>query len=479
MFRPRICRIAALLGVMVLSRATAQPIRIAGELTFNQWSDHQIRKLAFEVDVDPTTAKWVISLRKTPSESSTYSIVTGCDGANVFSLLTPDDSFLARAANDPGMVPIIGTVKSGIFPPWDFEGTAKLWLAYCYPFYRNRLKDELPSSIVHPEVKNHPFIKADFAWKKETGIFPSSVTLWSHERVLQNGDEIREMPLPHPYENGYKQGQLNVSASSTVRGMQIPAQFTFDVFNMKSEALNSDDLNDVQTWTCNVRDITAITDDFFPPKITARTIIADSRVSPDSGISHVSYITSVGWLDPSTARFQAAVKNAAKSPMPDLPFDLDREKPLWAKSFLNQKAPPLVVEQWLKGMPQTKGRFVLVDFWATWCGPCRAAIAELNEIQQHFGDQIAVIGLSDEDAVTVQKFQALAQSKNPDWVLHYYGAIDTQKRMSRAVEVQGIPHVMIIDPEGIVRWEGLPNFPVHRLTVDVVQDIIRKYGRDQ
>jgi cytochrome c biogenesis protein CcmG/thiol:disulfide interchange protein DsbE len=45
------------------------------------------------------------------------------------------------------------------------------------------------------------------------------------------------------------------------------------------------------------------------------------------------------------------------------------EKRLWAKSFLNQKAPDLVVEHWLSKTPDTHGKFVLVDFWATMVWP--------------------------------------------------------------------------------------------------------------
>src|SRR6184192_849229 len=77
------------------------------------------------------------------------------------------------------------------------------------------------------------------------------------------------------------------------------------------------------------------------------------------------------------------------------------EKQLWAKSLLNQKAPELVVEKWLSKEPDRKGKFVLIDFWATWCGPCRKAIPELNALHKKFGDKLVVIGISAEPEKTV------------------------------------------------------------------------------
>ena len=40
-------------------------------------------------------------------------------------------------------------------------------------------------------------------------------------------------------------------------------------------------------------------------------------------------------------------------------------KKIWAKSFLNQKAPEIVVDQWVTDEPKLKGKFIIVDFWAT------------------------------------------------------------------------------------------------------------------
>lgn len=144
-----------------------------------------------------------------------------------------------------------------------------------------------------------------------------------------------------------------------------------------------------------------------------------------------------------------------------------QDKKLWAKSVINQKAPKLVVEKWLTDKPNTKGKFVLIDFWATWCGPCRRAIPELNKFKTEFENDLIVIGISDE---TEEKVQRLVNPK-----IEYYSAIDTQRRMYNSLEVQGIPHCILIDPDGIVRWEGYPILTGYELTSEVIEGIIEKY----
>ena len=124
----------------------------------------------------------------------------------------------------------------------------------------------------------------------------------------------------------------------------------------------------------------------------------------------------------------------------------------------------MYVEKWLSEEPDIKDKFVLVDIWATWCPPCRRAIPHLNELHAKYKDRLVVIGLSNEperDILRMAKPQ-----------IDYAVASDTQGRTSKALEVEGIPHLLLIDPEGTVRFQGLPQ----ALPEDELENLLSKYG---
>ena len=100
-----------------------------------------------------------------------------------------------------------------------------------------------------------------------------------------------------------------------------------------------------------------------------------------------------------------------------------------AAAELGDAAAPLQIAEWIKGKPvdlaAAKGKqIVLVEFWATWCGPCRTSIPHLTEMQKRFKD-VVFVGVSDEDAQTVKKFVTKMGDK-----MDYTVAIDTDRKTS-------------------------------------------------
>jgi len=167
------------------------------------------------------------------------------------------------------------------------------------------------------------------------------------------------------------------------------------------------------------------------------------------------------------ARQAAAEKPVVKKVEPPAATEVDEEihvGNISAKSVKGQPAPPLEVEKWLTAAPDTNGKFVLVDFWATWCGPCRQSIPHLNSLAKKFGDQLVVVGLSNEKESDVKAM------KSPQ--MNYAVAIDTQARMQKTLAVRGIPHALLIDPSGVVRFEGHPGY----LTEAGVATLLRKHA---
>jgi cytochrome c biogenesis protein CcmG, thiol:disulfide interchange protein DsbE len=144
------------------------------------------------------------------------------------------------------------------------------------------------------------------------------------------------------------------------------------------------------------------------------------------------------------------------------------DKKLWAKSFLGKQAPAITVQKWISAEPDRKGKFVLIDFWATWCPPCRKAVAELNRFHQKFGDKLVVMGISDEKEDVVRKFT----EEN----IKYYSALDTTAALKKQYAVTGIPHCVIINPAGIVVWEGFPFLEGYELTDEVVASLLKQGG---
>jgi len=137
-----------------------------------------------------------------------------------------------------------------------------------------------------------------------------------------------------------------------------------------------------------------------------------------------------------------------------------------AADLRGRPAPQAAVDTWITPQPDTRGKVVIVDFWATWCGPCVRAIPHMNEIANTFRGKVECVGLSDESQ---SAFTNGLQRKNLGPQSFAYNlALDPQGRMKSAFQVRGIPHVAVMSTDWVVRWQGHPS----ALTEQIVRQIV-------
>ena len=94
-----------------------------------------------------------------------------------------------------------------------------------------------------------------------------------------------------------------------------------------------------------------------------------------------------------------------------------------------------------------KGKVILLNFWATWCGPCRAEIPSLIELQKEYPDDLVVLGFSVDD--TVAKLKPYAKEFQINYpILVGLGREDVQEAYG---PLWGIPVSVIIAPDGTIQ----------------------------
>jgi MoxR-like ATPase len=144
---------------------------------------------------------------------------------------------------------------------------------------------------------------------------------------------------------------------------------------------------------------------------------------------------------------------AGQQAFPDEWFFDGANRPAGLKALEGKPAPAIEIAEW-KGDEVTiadeVGKVVVIDFWATWCPPCMAAIPENVDLVKEHGDDIAFVGVHDSKSGW-QKVDSVISSKG----INYSVGKDDGGKSTKAYNLQFWPTYVVIDKKGIVRGAGL------------------------
>lgn len=137
-----------------------------------------------------------------------------------------------------------------------------------------------------------------------------------------------------------------------------------------------------------------------------------------------------------------------------------------AQIKIGDKSPAINITNWIQNQPAHKSldnKFVVIDFWATWCAPCLASMPHMNRLVEEMGkkDNLVFLAMSDERKEKISPILKRVAFKATI-------VTDTTQQTQNSFGISSIPDCIVIDDKGSIRWRGNPA----ELTTNIIESIL-------
>ena len=349
----------------------------------------------------------------------------------------------------------------------DLAKKLSAFVSFTQAFPNSAYRGMLVSSVAEAYFK--PGLFKDLVAFLAQQPLPATDPMLLHSFAQQMTDEGRGIPqaewLAQRALTGLQQRPLSKPIREKATAEQA-AQRTTDLQHFRATLAYAFDQQDrFGAALATYKQATATEPDGSEPRTSERLWNCALRANrADSVLPYIESVVRVGRITPrlraalrayqakklgSEAKGEAYVRNLLAS------YRAERQAEL-AESFVNQSAPGFTLNTLDGGtvsLASLRGKVVMLDFWATWCGPCVASFPAVQQAAAYFKNDPNVVFLfvNTREGGPLSRVQSFMARQTNTFTV----PLDRDQRMADAYGVLGIPTKVIIDPKGRVRYRSL------------------------